>query len=83
MKKTLVKRVRLNRDNVIKETVTVLTRITELATQARNPVYDGFSRKATTEVEALRETLIDLANTRDYMADLFLASHWKIPYPFC
>ena len=61
-------------DNVINETVTVLTRITELATQARNPVYDGFSRKAIlTEVQSLRETLIDLANTRDpYGQSLFL-----------
>ena len=60
-------------DNVINETVTVLTRITELATQARNPVYDGFSRKAIlTEVQSLRETLIDLANTRDaYGQSLF------------
>ena len=41
--------------------MSVMTRITELATQARNPVYDGFSRRAIlTEVQALRETMVDL-----------------------
>ena len=53
-------------DKTLQESVAVLTRITELATQARNPVYDGFSRRAIlTEVEALRETVVDLANTKD------------------
>ena len=57
---------------MINETVTVLTRITELATQARNPVYDGFSRKAIRKVQSLRETLIDLVNARDsYGQSLF------------
>jgi len=43
-----------------------MTRITELATQARNPTYDAFSRRAIlTEITELREVLIDLANTRD------------------
>lgn len=60
-------------DKTINEAMTVMTRISELATQARNPGYDGFSRKAIlTEVKALRETLIDLANTRDsYGQSLF------------
>ena len=53
-------------DKTINEAMSVMTRITELATQARSPVFDGFSRKAIlTEVQALRETLVDLANTRD------------------
>ena len=43
-----------------------MTRITELATQARNPTYDSFSRRAIlTEITELREVLVDLANTRD------------------
>ena len=60
-------------DKTINEAMTVMTRISELATQARNPGYDGFSRKAIlTEVKALRETLVDLANTRDsYGQSLF------------
>ena len=60
-------------DKTINEAMTVMTRISELATQARNPGYDGFSRRAIlTEVKALRETLIDLANTRDsYGQSLF------------
>lgn len=53
-------------DKTINEAMSVITRITELATQARSPVFDGYSRKAIlTEVQALRETLVDLANTRD------------------
>ena len=55
-----------NSDKIVQEVVTILTRMTELATQARNPAYDGFSRKAIlTEVMALRETVLDLANSRD------------------
>ena len=53
-------------DKTINEAMSVMTRIAELATQARSPVFDGFSRKAIlTEVQALRETLVDLANTKD------------------
>jgi len=53
-------------DKTINEAMAVMTRITELATQARSPVFDGFSRKAIlTEVKALRDTLVDLANTKD------------------
>ena len=53
-------------DKTLQEVITVLTRISELGTQARSPAYDGFSRKAIlTEVTALHETLVDLANTRD------------------
>ena len=53
-------------DNVLQEGLTVMTRITELATQARNPTYDSFSRRAIlTEITELREVLVDLANTRD------------------
>lgn len=53
-------------DNVLQEGLSVMTRITELATQARNPTYDAFSRRAIlTEITELREVLIDLANTRD------------------
>lgn len=60
-------------DKTLQETMSVLTRISELATQARSPAYDGFSRKAIlTEVTALKETLVDLANTRDaYGQSLF------------
>lgn len=60
-------------DTAVQEAMSVMTRITELATQARNPVYDGFSRRAIlTEVQALRETMVDLANTRDaYGQSLF------------
>ena len=50
-------------DKTLQEAITVLTRISELGTQARSPAYDGFSRKAIlTEVSALHETLVDLAN---------------------
>ena len=53
-------------DKVLQESVSVMTRITELATQARNPTYDAFSRRAIlTEIRELREVLVDLANTRD------------------
>jgi len=60
-------------DKVIQESMSVMTRIAELATQARNPGYDGFSRRAIlTEVSALKDTLVDLANTRDaYGQSLF------------
>lgn len=53
-------------DNVLQESLAVMTRITELATQARNPTYDSFSRRAIlTEITQLREVLVDLANTKD------------------
>ena len=53
-------------DKVLQEGISVMTRITELATQARNPTYDAFSRRAIlTEISELREVLVDLANTRD------------------
>ena len=53
-------------DKVLQEGLSVMTRITELATQARNPTYDSFSRRAIlTEIKELREVLVDLANTRD------------------
>lgn len=53
-------------DKVLQEGMSVMTRITELATQARNPTYDAFSRRAIlTEIRELREVLVDLANTRD------------------
>ncbi len=53
-------------DSVLQEATNVLTRVTELATQARSPVFDGFSRRAIlTEIDALRESLVDLANSRD------------------
>jgi len=53
-------------DKVLQESVSVLTRITELATQARNPTYDAFSRRAIlTEITELREVLMGLANTKD------------------
>ena len=32
-------------DKTLQEVITVLTRISELGTQARSPAYDGFSRK--------------------------------------
>ena len=48
------------------ESQSVMMRITELATQARNPAYDAFSRRAIlTEMLELREVLVDLANTKD------------------
>ncbi len=53
-------------DKALQEGISVMTRITELATQARNPTYDAFSRRAIlTEIRELREVLVDLANTRD------------------
>ena len=53
-------------DKVLQESISVMTRITELATQARNPTYDAFSRRAIlTEITELREVLVDLANTQD------------------
>ncbi len=53
-------------DKVLQEGLSVMTRITELTTQARNPTYDAFSRRAIlTEITELREVLVDLANTRD------------------
>ena len=53
-------------DNVLQEGLSVMNRITELTTQARNPTYDAFSRRAIlTEITELREVLVDLANTRD------------------
>ena len=60
-------------DKTLQETVSVLTRISELATQARSPAFDGFSRKAIlAEVTSLKETLVDLANSRDgYGESLF------------
>ena len=60
-------------DKTLQEALSVMTRIAELATQARSPAYDGFSRKAIlTEVSSLKETLVDLANTKDsYGQSLF------------
>ena len=60
-------------DKTLQETISVMTRISELATQARSPAYDGFSRKAIlTEMQALHQTLVELANTRDaYGQSLF------------
>lgn len=60
-------------DKTLQEALSVMTRIAELATQARSPAYDGFSRKAIlTEVTSLKETLVDLANTKDsYGQSLF------------
>ena len=53
-------------DKVLNESQSVMMRITELATQARNPAYDAFSRRAIlTEILELREVLVDLANTKD------------------
>jgi flagellar hook-associated protein 3 FlgL len=53
-------------DKVLQESISVMTRSTELATQARNPTYDAFSRRAIlTEITELREVLVDLANTQD------------------
>ena len=47
-------------DKTLQETISVMTRISELATQARSPAYDGFSRKAIlTEVKSLNQTLVD------------------------
>ena len=46
-------------DKTINEAMSVITRITELATQARSPVFDGFSRKAIlTEVQRVKHWLI-------------------------
>ena len=60
-------------DKTLQEALSVMTRIAELATQARSPAYDGFSRKAIlTEVTSLKETLVDLSNTKDsYGQSLF------------
>ena len=60
-------------DKTLQEAMDVMTRISELATQARSPAYDGFSRSAIlTEVTSLKETLVDLANTKDsYGQSLF------------
>ena len=60
-------------DKTLQETMAVITRISELATQARSPAYDGFSRSAIlTEVASLKESLVDLANTKDsYGQSLF------------
>ena len=60
-------------DKTLQETMAVITRISELATQARSPAYDGFSRSAIlTEVTSLKESLVDLANTKDsYGQSLF------------
>ena len=53
-------------DKTLQEAMAVITRISELATQARSPAYDGFSRSAIlTEVTSLKESLVDLANTKD------------------
>ena len=53
-------------DKVLNESQSVMMRITELATQARNPAYDAFSRRAIlTEMLELRQVLVDLANTKD------------------
>ena len=53
-------------DQTLQQSINVLTRITELTTQAGNGVYDGFSIDAIlTEVDQLSETVLDLVNTRD------------------
>ena len=54
-------------DKVLNESQSVMMRITELATQARNPAYDAFRnrRAILTEILELREVLVDLANTKD------------------
>ena len=61
-------------DKTLQETMAVMTRISELATQARSPAYDGFSRKAIlTEVKSLHQTLVDLANTKDAYGQSFFS----------
>ena len=53
-------------DQTLNESISILTRIAELTTQAGNGVYDGFSIKAImTEIAQLKEAVVDLANTRD------------------
>ena len=53
-------------DQTLQQSINVLTRITELTTQAGNGIYDGFSIDAIlTEMDQLSETVLDLANTRD------------------
>ena len=53
-------------DQTLQEAINVMTRITELTTQAGNGIYDGFSIEAIlTEIEQLEDTVFDLANTRD------------------
>ena len=60
-------------DKTLQETMAVMTRISELATQARSPAYDGFSRSAIlTEVKSLHQTLVDLANTKNAIRTEFV-----------
>ena len=44
-------------DKTLQETMAVMTRISELGTQARSPAYDGFSRKAILTEVTLHETI--------------------------
>ena len=53
-------------DRTMQETINVLTRITELTTQAGNGSYDAFNREAMLiEIDQLSEVVMGLANTRD------------------
>jgi len=53
-------------DRTLQETINVLTRITELTTQAGNGSYDAFNREAMLiEIDQLSEVVMGLANTRD------------------
>jgi flagellar hook-associated protein 3 FlgL len=53
-------------DQTLNQSISVLTRMAELTTQAGNGIYDGFSIKAIlTEMDQLSEVVVDLANTRD------------------
>jgi len=53
-------------ERTMQEMINVLTRITELTTQAGNGSYDGFNREAMLiEIDQLSEVVFGLANTRD------------------
>ena len=53
-------------DRTMQETINVLTRITELTTQAGNGSYDAFNREAMLiEIDELSDVILGLANTRD------------------
>jgi len=53
-------------ERTMQEMINVLTRITELTTQAGNGSYDGFNREAMLiEIDQLGEVVLGLANTRD------------------
>jgi len=66
-------------DQTLNESISILTRIAELTTQAGNGVYDGFSIKAImTEIAQLKEAVVDLANTRDSQGQsLFFGVQYK------